>query len=73
MVVTLSLAGFVASMAYTLDKSLADSAYYEVGADLNLAEGGEYTGDAPAGQLGAPLGSASTQANAPARSSPADL
>ncbi len=48
MAVTLGLAGFTASMAHTLDRALADSAYYEVGADLNLAEGGEYTGEAPA-------------------------
>jgi putative ABC transport system permease protein len=47
MVITLSLAGFVASMAHTLDRSLADSAYYAVGADLNLVEGGEYTGETP--------------------------
>jgi putative ABC transport system permease protein len=44
LVVTLSLAGFVASMAHTFDRSLADDIYYEIGADLNLAEGGEYTG-----------------------------
>ena len=43
----LSLAGFVASMAHTLDRYLADSAYYSVGADLNLVEGGEYTGETP--------------------------
>jgi len=71
MVITLSLAGFVASMAHSLDKSLADSAYYEVGADLNLAEGGEYTGEIPtgqgnAGQPGAPVGGASTGGNTPA-------
>jgi len=44
MVITLSLAGFVASMAYTLDHWLVDSAYYEAGADLHLVESGEYTG-----------------------------
>lgn len=47
MVVTLSLAGFVASMAHTLDRSLSDHVYYQVGADLNLVEGGEYTGETP--------------------------
>ncbi len=45
LIITLSLAGFVASMAHTLDRSLADSVYYAVGADLNLVEGGEYTGE----------------------------
>lgn len=45
LVTTLSLAGFVASMAHTLDRHLADSVYYAAGADLNLVEGGEYTGD----------------------------
>ena len=45
MVITLALAGFVASMAKTLDQALADAVYYETGADLNLVEGGEYTGE----------------------------
>jgi putative ABC transport system permease protein len=45
LVITLSLAGFVASMAHTLDRSLTDGVYYQVGADLNLVEGGEYTGE----------------------------
>jgi putative ABC transport system permease protein len=45
MVITLSLAGFVASMALTLDSSLHDSVYYQIGADLNLVESGEYTGE----------------------------
>jgi putative ABC transport system permease protein len=40
---TLSLAAFSASMAVTLDEHLADSVYYQVGADLNLAELGEST------------------------------
>ncbi len=52
MVITLSLAGFVASMADTLDHWLVDSAYYEAGADLHLAESGEYTGQM--GANGAP-------------------
>ncbi len=38
---TLSLATFTASMAYTLDEHLADQIYYRVGTDLNLAELGE--------------------------------
>jgi putative ABC transport system permease protein len=45
LVITLSLAGFVASMAHTLDRSLTESVYYQIGADLNLVEGGEYTGE----------------------------
>ena len=40
---TVSLATFTASMALTLDKHLTDQVYYEVGADLNLAELGEST------------------------------
>jgi putative ABC transport system permease protein len=52
MVITLSLAGFVASMAHTLDRSLNDNVYYQVGADLNLVEGGEYTGEPPAQPTG---------------------
>ena len=40
---TVSLATFTASMALTLDKHLTDQVYYEVGADMNLAELGEST------------------------------
>jgi len=40
---TLSLAAFSASMAVTLDEHLTDQVYYQVGADLNLAELGEST------------------------------
>jgi putative ABC transport system permease protein len=40
---TLSLATFTASMAVTLDNHLQDQVYYQVGADLNLAELGEST------------------------------
>jgi putative ABC transport system permease protein len=40
---TLSLAAFTASMAATLDGHLQDQVYYQVGADLNLAELGEST------------------------------
>jgi putative ABC transport system permease protein len=40
---TLSLATFTASMAVTLDGHLQDQVYYQVGADLNLAELGEST------------------------------
>jgi putative ABC transport system permease protein len=40
---TLSLATFTASMAATLDNHLQDQIYYQVGADLNLAEIGEST------------------------------
>jgi putative ABC transport system permease protein len=40
---TVSLATFTASMAVTLDEHLWDQVYYQVGADLNLAELGEST------------------------------
>jgi len=43
LILTLSLATFTASMALTLDKHLTDQVYYQVGADLNLAELGEST------------------------------
>jgi putative ABC transport system permease protein len=39
---TVGLAAFVASEALSLDQTTHDSIYYSVGADLNLAEGGEY-------------------------------
>ena len=41
--ITLSLATFTASMAATLDHHLHDQSYYQVGADVNLAELGEDT------------------------------
>ncbi|MEJ2265293.1 MAG: hypothetical protein P8X95_17755, partial [Anaerolineales bacterium] len=48
-------------MAHTLDRSLTDNVYYQVGADLNLVEGGEYTGEPPAQPTGlAPPGLQST-------------
>ncbi|MBN1316538.1 MAG: ABC transporter permease [Anaerolineales bacterium] len=40
---TVSLATFTASMALTLDEHLEDQIYYQVGADLNIAELGEST------------------------------
>ncbi len=40
---TVSLATFTASMAVTLDSHLWDQVYYQVGADVNLAELGEST------------------------------
>jgi len=40
---TVSLAAFTASMAVTLDDHLTDQVYYQIGADLNLAELGEST------------------------------
>ncbi|MGD9101171.1 MAG: FtsX-like permease family protein, partial [Anaerolineae bacterium] len=43
---TVSLATFTASMAVTLDDHLWDQVYYQVGADLNLAELGESTEEA---------------------------
>lgn len=52
LILTLSLAAFTASMALTLDTSLADQAYYRAGADLRLAELGENTAETPAGGPG---------------------
>jgi len=43
LVLTLSLAIFSASMARTLDRHLTDRVYYDVGADLNVVETGEYS------------------------------
>ena len=45
---TVSLATFTASMAVTLDSHLSDQVYYQVGADLNLAELGESTDETEA-------------------------
>ena len=41
LILTLSLAVFTASMAQTLDDSIVDRAYYDVGSDLRLVELGE--------------------------------
>lgn len=46
---TVGLAVFVASEASSLDRTAQDSIYYTVGADLNLAEGGEFIPDQPGG------------------------
>ncbi len=45
---TLGLAAFVSSMAYSLDTTLSDGIAYTIGADLNLVEGGEFISDDPA-------------------------
>jgi putative ABC transport system permease protein len=58
LLVTLSLAGFTASMARSLDRYLNDSVYYDIGADLYLNESGEFTG-AP-GSAGGLLPTAAT-------------
>jgi len=42
LILTLSLAIFTASMAQTLDNHLTDKVYYDIGADMNLVELGEY-------------------------------
>jgi putative ABC transport system permease protein len=68
MVITLSLAGFVASMAQTLDRSLEDSVYYQIGADLNLVESGEYTGETSSS---APLPPGAPQPQTPSSNEPA--
>jgi putative ABC transport system permease protein len=41
LILTLSLATFTASMAKTLDKHLTDQVYYDVGADVRLADLGQ--------------------------------
>jgi putative ABC transport system permease protein len=46
---TIGLATFVASEAHSLDQTLQDSIYYATGADLNLAEGGEFVPDTSTG------------------------
>jgi len=43
LILTLSLATFTASMARTLDSHLDDTVYYEVGADMRLADLGQST------------------------------
>jgi putative ABC transport system permease protein len=55
---TVSLAIFTASMAVTLDEHLHDQVYYQVGADLNLAELGESTEEPEQPGLGGPAGGA---------------
>lgn len=40
-ILTLGLAGFIASMAKTMERHLVDRVYYEVGADMRLVEAGE--------------------------------
>jgi putative ABC transport system permease protein len=48
LILTVSLATFTASMAVTLDSHLSDQVYYQVGADVNLAELGESTDETEA-------------------------
>ncbi len=66
LILTLSLAAFTASMALTLDTSLADQAYYRAGADLRLAELGENTAETPVGGpgLGGQIAPAAVRAEA---------
>ena len=54
LILTLSLASYTASMAYTLDLHNTDSVYYRVGADMALVEMGESTeeGAGPQGASG---------------------
>jgi putative ABC transport system permease protein len=63
---TLCLAAFSASMALTMDGHLEDRIYYQVGADLNLAEMGESTEEPQqAGLLGQPSQSTAPQEEGP--------
>jgi putative ABC transport system permease protein len=57
LILTLSLAVFTASMAQTLDDSIVDRAYYDVGSDVRLVELGEST---QVGGLGSPGGGPSS-------------
>lgn len=61
---TVSLAVFTASMAITLDDHLAERIYYQVGADLNLAELGENI-EEDGSQPGQPSVSQGSSANEP--------
>lgn len=66
---TVSLATFSASMAVTLDDHLWDQVYYQVGADLNLAELGESTQEEEqltlSGETSAPLEEAADASSEP--------
>lgn len=55
LLLTLSLAGFIASTASTLDASLHDGIYYQVGADLMLRESGEVQGGDEGGAIPDPF------------------
>jgi putative ABC transport system permease protein len=70
MIFTLSLAAFVASMAMTFDRTLEDSIYYEIGADLNLVESAEYTGETGTNQS-TPPGVPTPQPGRPSTDQPA--
>jgi putative ABC transport system permease protein len=54
LVLTLSLAVFAASMARTLDRHLTDRVYYDVGADMNLVEVGDFPESASGLAFGGP-------------------
>jgi len=63
--VSLSLAAFTASMAATLDEHLADRIYYQVGADMALAELGESTAEPAQPGFGNEPGASLPQAEGP--------
>lgn len=52
LVLTLSLSAFTASLAQTLDYHLYDQVYYQVGADMSLAETGDPNQSVGLGSLG---------------------
>jgi len=52
LILTLSLAAFVASLAQTLDHHLYDQRYYQAGADMRIVEQGEATGDQALSEIG---------------------
>jgi putative ABC transport system permease protein len=66
LVLTLSLSGFTASLAQTLDHHLYDQTYYQVGADVRMVEMGEDTqaGAAMAQAFGASVSTSSTEEGA---------
>jgi putative ABC transport system permease protein len=59
LILTLSLATFMASMARTLDQSLSDRMYYKTGSDYYLMEAGENPEDEEGAPTGGTEGSAS--------------
>ncbi len=65
LVLTLSLSAFTASVARTLDQHLYDRYYYQVGAELHLAETGELPQRAPEG-FGEQEGTSETEDEGPA-------
>ncbi|MBE3143888.1 MAG: ABC transporter permease, partial [Planctomycetes bacterium] len=62
LVMTLSLSTFTATLAQTLDHHMHDQTFYKVGADMDVMEGGEYTGTSKPAGMGGTAGSNSVDA-----------